>query len=324
MKDMPSLVDQKDSTPQLSALRSDYESGTLTKGDYIREIWEIHQRLFEYSGFLHGTNVEAIEINKDGVVMCLKDPRLKLWLTRRDQRHVAIESLNFGRFESEELDAVTRLGKPCNVFFDIGTNVGIYSIALAQRIPGSKVISFEPIPATYQELKRNLALNHIENVEAHNMGLSDRSHNAPFYFDASVTGAASGAPLGSEFSNAETLTCPVETLDEFVNRTGFGPDLIKCDVEGGELKVFLGATKTLDRFKPIVFTEMLRKWAARFGYHPNEIIELFGSLGYQCFVLSGGMLEPFLNMTDQTLETNFFFLHSQRHIEMVRFLGLLK
>jgi FkbM family methyltransferase len=308
----------------LSTLRSDYEAGTLAKADYTREIWKSHQQLFEYSDFLSGTNVDAIEINAEGVLFRLRDPQLKLWCTPEDQRHVAIANFNFRQYESQELTAVLRLAKACDVFFDIGANVGFYSIAVGQRFPDSRIIAFEPIPSTYRELERNLALNHVTNVTAHNLGLSDRAHKAPFYFDPTVSGAASGAPLGPEFGATEILTCPVETLDDFVQRAGIAPDLIKCDVEGGELRVFRGARDVLERFKPIVFTEMLRKWSARFGYHPNEIIDFFRDMNYRCFVLSEGMLQPFPEMTDQTVETNFFFLHTQRHLSMVRFLGLQK
>jgi FkbM family methyltransferase len=308
---------------ELSALRSAFEAGAFNKATYSREIWKIHQRLFEYSGFLADTNVAAIEITEQGVIFKLHDPKVKLWCMPNDQRHVAIASLNFRNYESEELGAVLRLAKTCTTIFDVGANVGIYSIAIGQRFPDSKLIAFEPVPATYRELQRNLALNGISNVTALNQGLSDRAYEATFYFDPTVSGAASGAPLGSEFGATETLTCPVETLDAFVDRTGISPDFIKCDVEGGELRVFRGAVKTLERSKPIVFTEMLRKWAARFDYHPNDIIALFRGIGYECFALTGNLLHPFPEMTETTVETNFFFLHTQRHLEMVRFLGLL-
>jgi FkbM family methyltransferase len=216
------------------------------------------------------------------------------------------------------------LAKVCSTIFDIGANVGFYSIAIGQRFPCSKIMAFEPIPVTYQELHRNLALNSVNNVSAFNLGLSDRSYDAPFFFDPTVSGAASGAPLGPEYPVTESLTCPVETLDTFVDRTGVVPDFIKCDVEGGELAVFRGGAKLFERSKPIVFTEMLRKWSARFAYHPNDIIALFKDFGYECFVLSGGTLHGFSQMDESTVETNFFFLHRERHLEMVRFLGLLK
>jgi FkbM family methyltransferase len=323
MDAMPHIDSEYSSVP-LETLRANYESGALTKREYCREIWKIHQRLFEYANFLCGTNVQAIEITEEGVVLRMRDPQLKLWSTPNEYGQVALGNLNFRQYEAEELSAVMRLGNSCRVFFDVGANVGLYSIALAQRFPDSKVIAFEPIPYTYSELKHNLELNHIENVTPYNMGLSDHPRNAPFYFDPTASGAASGAPLGSEFGVTETLVCPVDTLDNFVDRIGCSPDFIKCDVEGGEFQVFRGATSVLEHAKPMIFSEMLRKWSKRFGYHPNEIIAFLQQFGYQCFVLSEGMLRPFLRMTEQTMETNFFFLNTERHIETVRSVGLMK
>jgi len=316
-------TDHEDPSQNLDKLRVSYESGVLGKQDYSREIWKIHRRLFDYPSFLRSSNVETIEINEEGVLVSLRDPQLKLWCTPQDRGHVAIASLNFRQYESAELEAIMLLAKACRTIFDIGANVGLYSIAVGRNFPRSRVISFEPIPSTYRELLRNLAINHVENVTAYNIGLSDHSSDAPFFFDGTYSAAASGEPLGPEFGPTETLVCPVETLDDFVDRTGVSPDLIKCDVEGGELQVFRGGKKLFERLKPIIFTEMLRKWSKRFGYHPNDIIAFFQQFGYQCYVLSDGFLRPFPEMTEHTVETNFFFLHTERHLQMVRFLGLL-
>ncbi|MBV5329624.1 MAG: FkbM family methyltransferase, partial [Chlorobium sp.] len=89
------------------------------------------------------------------------------------------------------------------------------------------------------------------------------------------------------------------------------------DVEGAELFAFQGAMKTLQRDKPIVFTEMLRKWAEKFNYHPNDIITLFSSLEYRCFYADGSNLKELAEMTDDTVETNFFFLHSGKHQQLI-------
>jgi FkbM family methyltransferase len=308
---------------KLTALRSEFESGKLGKLAYNARAYRVHRRLFEYPPFLRGTNVSSVELTEAGVVFVLRDPSIRMWCTPEDQRHTAVTTLNFRQYERQDFDAVIQLAEASRVFFDIGANVGYYSLAIGKRFPNAKVIAFEPIPNTYRELTRNIDLNHLRNVTAYPIGLSDCSREAPFYYDATVSGATSGAPLGSGFTT-EILLCPIETIDDFVTRNGIVPDLIKCDVEGAELQVFRGALKTLERSKPMVFTEMLRKWAARYEYHPNEIISLFRDIGYQCFTFSEGSLHGFLEMTPETVETNFFFLHAQRHLELVRSLGWLR
>lgn len=58
---------------------------------------------------------------------------------------------------------------------------------------------------------------------------------------------------------------------------------------------------------------MLRKWAQHFGYSPNDIIDWFAALGYGCFTVHGPRLTPLGRMDDETAETNFFFLHAEKH-----------
>jgi hypothetical protein len=95
-------------------------------------------------------------------------------------------------------------------------------------------------------------------------------------------------------------------------------DFIKCDVEGAELFVFQGAIETLRDQKPVIFTEMLRKWAAKFNYHPNQIISLFTELGYQCYFSQENLLRKFSLMNDETEQTNFFFIHPERHKSLIQ------
>ena len=95
-------------------------------------------------------------------------------------------------------------------------------------------------------------------------------------------------------------------------------DFVKCDVEGAEYFVYQGGLETLKKFKPIIFSEMLRKWSAKFDYHPNDIINLLKQIGYLCFVIRGRKLEEFTLMDENTLETNFIFLHKEKHAQQVK------
>jgi hypothetical protein len=88
---------------------------------------------------------------------------------------------------------------------------------------------------------------------------------------------------------------------------------MKIDVEGAELLVLQGGRETLARHKPLMFMELLRKWAKPFGYHPNDVIALLSREGYRCYSHQDGKLARFTEMTDESCETNFFFAHPERH-----------
>ena len=83
---------------------------------------------------------------------------------------------------------------------------------------------------------------------------------------------------------------------------------IKIDVEGNELKVLKGAIETIVENRPLVYCELLRKHAKRFGYQPNEVIELMYKYGYICKTMCGGELTRIDEITEKTAETNFFFI----------------
>lgn len=102
--------------------------------------------------------------------------------------------------------------------------------------------------------------------------------------------------------------------EEFIKRL----DFIKCDIEGAELFALRGGKKTIEKYKPILFVAMLQKWSAKFNYHPNDIIRLMKKVGYHCFEINGEHLSWLSVMTDETVATNFFFLHTEKHMEEIQ------
>jgi FkbM family methyltransferase len=292
---------------------ANYTERAIDKQTFIRRMYEQHHAaLFDYAAHLKRTNVAAIEIADDTVTMTSRDRGVRMVCPLADQRVAPIEMLNFSDYEAIDSTMIMRLVSPGDSVFDIGANMGWYSINIAKSFPSTKVHAFEPIPKTYSFLERNIKINGVTNVVAHHFGLSNENRELTFYFYPEGSGNASSANL-SERIDAELVTCRVERLDDFVRANDLTVDFIKCDVEGAELFAFQGATATLQRDKPIVFTEMLRKWAAKFNYHPNEIIALFSSLGYGCYVAAESKLRQFFEMDEATAETNFFFLHIEKH-----------
>lgn len=300
----------------LQEMRDRFLSGGLSKPEYIQKMYQLrHAQLFEYARYLPQTDVESIEIRAGKVIMTSKKYGIRMLCPEGDHRVAPIESLNFMSYEEKDANMILKLAPSKGVMFDIGANMGWYSLLIAHQSKDCLVHAFEPIPKTYSFLKQNVELNNLPNIQTHHFGLSNERKDLTFYFYPEGSGNASSANL-SERADAELITCHVERLDDFVKTNDLHVDFIKCDVEGAELFAFQGGIETLRRDKPIVFTEMLRKWAAKFDYHPNEIIALFSSIGYRCFYADGAALRELKEMTEETVETNFFFLHSEKHCRL--------
>jgi FkbM family methyltransferase len=298
--------------------RDEYQTGKIGKPDYIDAMYHLHTRLFEYANFIKQTDISGIEIQDNKLIMTVRNSGIKLLCESLDKRAAPIEILNFNSYEQTDSNMIFNLLEPNMVFFDIGANIGWYSINVAKRQESIKVYSFEPIPQTFTILKSNIALNNIFNANLYNMGFSDSDQELTFYFDPLSSGSASARNL-LENADIQKIVSPVTTLDSFFIKNNFQQlDFIKCDVEGAELFVFRGGLESIKKHQPIIFTEMLRKWSAKFNYHPNEIISLLTVLGYRCFTAKEEKLIEFYRMDENTIETNFFFLHGSKHVSQIK------
>lgn len=66
----------------------------------------------------------------------------------------------------------------------------------------------------------------------------------------------------------------IMTLDDVIRSRGFTPDIVKIDVEGWEVNVLNGATKTIHVFKPILIIEVHPRQMRNIG-HNQEMVSLF-------------------------------------------------
>jgi FkbM family methyltransferase len=292
------------------------KTGKISKPEFIETMYARHKLLFEYADEIKNCNLDAIRISDKEIVAEFKEPKIKMICPAGDNRIAPVEAFNFGSFESAEINLVKRLvghlgGASINIF-DIGANAGFYSLALSHYFPGIKGVAFEPVPLTHSYLKRNLELNDIYEISALNLGLSDSTGELTFAVSAEHSGASFIA-TSTEGTNSQLIRCTVTTVDDFIAQGGTVPAFIKCDVEGAELFVFKGAKQLLTNNRPVIFTEMLRKWARKFDYHPNDIIRYFAELNYSCFIIRGEKLLPFDSVEENTADTNYIFLHKQNH-----------
>jgi FkbM family methyltransferase len=153
-----------------------------------------------------------------------------------------------GGFEVRELDWLLPRITSTDRVWDVGANVGLYSVLTAQRAAG--VVAFEPVPSTVKRLQANLALNEITNVQVVNAALGDAPGQVEMAMD---TNGAGGNHLVR--AGAGGVAVAVTTGDLVASESGL-PDIMKVDVEGFEPEVVQGAWETLRARRPLLMLEV--------------------------------------------------------------------
>jgi FkbM family methyltransferase len=304
---------------KLNDLYNKYLTGKLEKHKYIDIMHKKHQILFDYFDYIKETDIESITIANDSIYVTVKGSHIKLLLDRFDRRFIPIEMLNFHSIDTQERNLLFEAASACRTIFDVGANIGWYSLNFAQIPNVKKIYAFEPIPYTYNYLKKHLKMNTVHKVTTFNFGFSDTTQEKTFYWTKKENGSASMANIQNR-SKIKKVKCKVTTIDKFMKNRHDTVDLIKCDVEGAELFVFKGAIKTLKQCQPIIFTEMLRKWSKKFGYHPDNVINLLADLGYYCYGYINNKIKKIDYVTSELETTNFFFFHETKHKKQLKHL----
>jgi FkbM family methyltransferase len=201
------------------------------------------------------------------------------------------EIMATGAFEPEETAFVDRVLGECDVFVDIGANIGFFS-CLA-RSKGKPVVAVEPLPQNVTVLCANLVGNGWADAEVYPVGLSDRPRIATLY------GGGTGAsllPAWSGVSPSRRRDIPLTTLDIILdNRFSEKRLFIKIDVEGAELDLLRGAATTLARSpRPMWMIEVCFGENFPPGKHNPHFVavfELFAAANYRAYSV-GKELRP--------------------------------
>jgi FkbM family methyltransferase len=306
----------------IAKLKAQFRDGEITKEEFIRRSLVLHQTLFDYVGVIGSTDVSEIKINAEGVSFLIGSEGIWLNCPPDEARVAPLEVMNFDHYEPAETAVMDLLAAGARNILDIGANIGWYATRFAVRLPQVRVWAFEPMPTSFAYLQRNIAINGVGlRVTTFNYGLSNTAGPVEFFISPK-NGTNASLKNVSNANDAVPITGLTNTLDRWVANYRVVPDLIKCDVEGAEFLVFQGGIATLRDHRPVVITELLRKWAKPFGYHPNDMIRYFAELGYRCVAIGSGTARSITEVTDETPETNYAFLHGEAHSSRLTVLGI--
>ncbi len=192
-------------------------------------------------------------------------------------------------FEEAEISFLRRFLRPSDIFIDIGSNIGLFSIHAA-NIVGEKgsVFAYEPTPKTFTRLIENIQLNNLENIKAFNIGISDSKGTLCLKVSSSGFDAWNTFVGQEDFKFSRQVDVPVETLDDIYQYT-FSENkssiaLIKIDVEGWERHVLIGAQSILKKQDaPVLMVEFTETNLLAAGTNCYEIYDLVASYGYKWY-----------------------------------------
>jgi FkbM family methyltransferase len=177
-----------------------------------------------------------------------------------------------GRLEPASLALFARAIAPGATVWDIGANVGLFTLAAARAAgPAGRVVAFEPFPDNVAALKRHLHLNAVTNVEVVEAAVGREAGRARMAAGDSLSEARLAADGAVEV--------PVVSLDGWA---GAGradpPSVVKIDVEGAEFDVLRGAGAALAH-RPLILMsihsdELARRclgWLTAAGYQVEGV-----------------------------------------------------
>lgn len=147
-----------------------------------------------------------------------------------------------GLHEFRDMAFMLHLLRAGDQFFDIGANLGSYSL-LAAGVAKANSLAFEPVPSTFDRLQELIAINQLQaSITARRLALTspEKARSGPLHF--STDRNCLNSFVGSNYTGS-SIDVETSTLDEAARDSQ--PVLIKLDVEGFEEDVLRGATTTL-------------------------------------------------------------------------------
>jgi len=147
------------------------------------------------------------------------------------------------------LARMLRETRPGDVVFDVGANLGFYTVLLAKAVgPIGTVVAFEPELGVLERMKENAEINGVANIRGFNVALGETEATVPLEVDSRLGSGLHIMAGGDHSVRAGFATRDVRQVrgDAYVAAQALPvPALIKVDVEGMEREVLRGLARTL-------------------------------------------------------------------------------
>jgi FkbM family methyltransferase len=226
--------------------------------------------------------------------------------------HIQQQLFWYGDYEKELGLVVKKILKANDVFFDIGANIGYFSLFAANHSPSAKIISFEPANEIFQKLSENISINNIKNITTVNAAVGEINEEKDLFLSAPDNMGMSSFRKPENYSGKQEKV-NVVAIDDWFKTSGLTKiDLIKLDIEGSELAALKGMRSVLEEQRPVLIVEINPETLLLFGLKPLDICNYLNQLNFDGFLISeNGRLEH-LNSNEINQTINVLFIHKDK------------
>ncbi|MEQ1850960.1 MAG: FkbM family methyltransferase [Chthoniobacteraceae bacterium] len=193
-----------------------------------------------------------------------------------------------------ELAMIRKYVADATVVFDVGANVGVWTVIMSRKNSRAQVHAFEPNPETFALLERNVGENKCANVTLNRTAVSDTEKQLTFQVPEGVSiygrvaPAVEGVDKEGRFLHTNSFIVPSVRLDDYCRAHRIESiDFLKIDVEGYELPALKGLESLLKarRIKAI-YMETMKENHDMMGSNFSELLSYVSDCGYRFFSLA--------------------------------------
>jgi FkbM family methyltransferase len=173
---------------------------------------------------------------------------------------------------------------------DIGANIGIMTVHLAQKLPNSIIHAFEPMPSNYSVLKKIVNRFKLNKVQLHEIALGDSKGKVKMILPENGKTKMQGLSHVkhdsiTEWNEGEEFDVPLDTLDNLIKDEKIQG--IKIDVENFEYYALNGGKRILEQNHPVIYAEL---WD---NQNRENCMKLLSDLSYTPYVVAENKLTVF-------------------------------
>lgn len=186
---------------------------------------------------------------------------------------------------------------------DIGANLGIMTVHLANKLPNTTIHAFEPMPTNISVLRRIITKFKLKKAKIHEIALGDESGTAKMVLPVNGHTVMQGLShikheTITEWNEGEEVDVKLDKLDNVLN--GQPVQAIKIDIENFEYFALKGANRILTSNKPIIYAEL---WN---NENRSKCFDYLKSFNYAIYVGENNTIVPFDSSKHHT--QNFIFI----------------